>query len=262
MKVTEQVRDVLFRSTVLGASLFLPEGQLERKLYTEVAKVLDAGGGRWDRKSKSHVFPESPESFLETVLLTGEAVSEKKKFEFFETPPHVVELVKHKVESFIDEHKLDRKRTAVLEPSIGEGALAKAFPFAQQILGFDLNPKMIEVASRIPNVSAKVADFLEVSDAGASFNIVAMNPPFSGLSDQRHVTHALRLLEGMSGPKCLVAIMSPCLLFRQDESSKRFRHLIGKGFFEVEHLPAGSFKSAGTNVNTILLSAKFVEACS
>jgi hypothetical protein len=55
-KISDEVRDVLARSTITATSVKLPDGQLERKLYEAVNKALEGAGGRWDRKSKTHLF--------------------------------------------------------------------------------------------------------------------------------------------------------------------------------------------------------------
>ena len=48
-KISDEVRDVLARSTITETSVKLPPGQLERKLYEQVNKALTGSGGRWDR---------------------------------------------------------------------------------------------------------------------------------------------------------------------------------------------------------------------
>ena len=72
MKISDDVANVLANSTVKDNLLFLPAGQLDRKLYLAVNKVLDAIEGKWNRKQKAHVFSDSPEQKLEEILLTGQ----------------------------------------------------------------------------------------------------------------------------------------------------------------------------------------------
>ena len=44
MRINDDVANVLANSRVEGNKLFLPEGQLDRKLYVDVNKVLDVNG--------------------------------------------------------------------------------------------------------------------------------------------------------------------------------------------------------------------------
>lgn len=55
MNIDSKVLDVLGNSTMDGNSLKLT-GQLDRSLYVAVNKVLELAGGKWNRKSQSHLF--------------------------------------------------------------------------------------------------------------------------------------------------------------------------------------------------------------
>ena len=57
MKIENDVADVLGNSQIEGNNLYLPKGQLERKLYVSVNKVLESIHGKWNRKSKIKVCP-------------------------------------------------------------------------------------------------------------------------------------------------------------------------------------------------------------
>ena len=48
--------EVLKQCRVEGNNAFLPDIQLDRKLYVKVAKRLDLIGGKWNRKIKGFVF--------------------------------------------------------------------------------------------------------------------------------------------------------------------------------------------------------------
>lgn len=72
MQIPENVLAVLSRCSIQGTLLTLPEGQLDRKLYVAVNKVLEGLGGKWDRKAKAHVFDHEPSNDLDRAILTGE----------------------------------------------------------------------------------------------------------------------------------------------------------------------------------------------
>src|SRR3546814_5430905 len=73
MKIDQQVLQVLSNASVDGHMLFL-NGQLDRNLYTRTNKVLEAAGGKWNRKAKAHVFEQPASDRVEQMLLTGDIV--------------------------------------------------------------------------------------------------------------------------------------------------------------------------------------------
>lgn len=77
VKLSDEVRAVLKRATVDGNILYLPEGQLDRKLYEAVNKALSLAGGKWKTRV-GHVFPTDAASKLAAMLETGVSVDEKK----------------------------------------------------------------------------------------------------------------------------------------------------------------------------------------
>lgn len=93
-KIPENVLDVLGMCRTEGNVLYLPDGQLDRKLYMAVNKVLENMGGKWNRKAKGHVFANGdPAEMLEVVLLTQEVRDLKKEFRAFLTA-HDAEVYK------------------------------------------------------------------------------------------------------------------------------------------------------------------------
>lgn len=94
-------------------------------------------------------------------------------------------------------------------------------------------------------------DFLTLQpETTGLFDRVVMNPPFDRERDIDHVVHALRFLKPDG---VLVAIMSAGTEHRETKKSIAFREKIeamGGGF---EELPAGSFSTVGTNINTVVL---------
>jgi hypothetical protein len=55
-------------------------------------------------------------------------------------------------------------------------------------------------------------------------------------------------------PEGVLAIMSAGVEFRSDKKTKAFRALVAEHLGDIERLPAGSFKSSGTDVNTVLVT--------
>ncbi len=79
MKISNDVSNVLANSKAESNKLYLPEGQLERKLYMAVDKCLKALGGKWNRSAKAHIFQKDVEFIVEEVVLTGEYTDQKKR---------------------------------------------------------------------------------------------------------------------------------------------------------------------------------------
>ncbi len=84
--LTPEVEAILRASTITENLLVLPAGQLERKLYDAVNKVIVNCGGKWDRFKKGHVFPSDPRAKLGIALDTGVAEDTKKTLQAFYTP--------------------------------------------------------------------------------------------------------------------------------------------------------------------------------
>ena len=48
---------------------------LPRELYVQVNKALEAMGGKWNRKSKGHVFENDPRSKVENLLVSKKGIN-------------------------------------------------------------------------------------------------------------------------------------------------------------------------------------------
>jgi predicted RNA methylase len=254
MRIDRDTLVTLSRSTCDGSTVFLPPGQLERKAYVAVNKVLEALGGKWDRKRGGHVFDGSAEERLEDALLTGEVVTHREMGFFRTTGPALDALmVAAEVECGM----------TVLEPSAGEGDIVRAtfLAGAGAVVAIEIDQGRAEhlFSVECPQGSRLVvhhADFLELPvPPVAQFDRVVMNPPFSVPGNRRadlaHVEHAIQFLK--PGGR-LAAIMGGGIMFRQDRRSTTFRDLVDGMGAEWAHLPAGSFAASGTNVNTALLT--------
>lgn len=251
MTITQKIApndDVLFvlnhcETEVLGSGetvLRITE-QLDRKLYEATNKVLEAIGGKWNRKAKGHVFSQSnsPVEALEKLVDTGEI--EFEKLDFFATPKAVI----NRMIKLADPSPF----ISVLEPSAGEGAICDA------LAHFGIRKYGIHFCENHPG-RAKVlqdkgywqigTDFMECT---VKYFCIVMNPPFSGGRDIDHVSHAFDLLLPAGR---LVAVMAEGTFFRQDRKATAFRELIEAHGFS-EELPEGAFKESGTGVKTRLV---------
>jgi len=252
-KISDEVRDVLARSTITATSVTLPPGQLERKLYLEVNKALDGAGGKWDKRSKAHVFERDPREALGMAVETGKAVNLRTKLQSFYTPPSLAEQVVDQVGPLLVNAK-------VLEPSIGEGALivalARKCPQIQ-VTAYDIDHVAAEKAAGHLDVCIaprdgnryviQVQDFLTVGP-GPMFDAVVMNPPFTGGADIKHVTHAWQFVRPGG---VLVSVMWPGWRTAPTKAAKAFRELLAQYDADIKDVEPGTFEH--TDVATVIV---------
>ena len=247
VKISDVAQDVLQSAEITGNSLAL-QGQLDRNDYVAVNKILEALGGKWNRKEKAHIFESDPSEAIADVVSTGEYTDEKKKFQFYETPDSLADTLADHFDLGSD--------TRILEPSAGRGALIRAAirsgGHAFMVNAVEINKKHHDELTGI-GCSVHVCDFLELAPEALElpFDAILMNPPFTRSQDIRHVRHAYGFLADRGR---LGAIMSPGWTYREDRTALEFREWLD----DVEHgwqsLPDGSFKSSGTAVRSILLT--------
>ena len=235
MKISNEVANVLANSKINGQELYLPDGQLDRKLYMVVNKVLVAIGGKWNRKLKAHVFDCYPGYKIEEILLTGEYINAKKEYQFFETPENIAKKLIY-IASI-------QPGETVLEPSAGRGAIWKfiGYPPCDCI---EINRENQLHANKI-DMPLIGSDFLECHK---KYDVIIANPPFSKQQDVDHITHMIELAN-----RCVVSVASASVIFRTNKKTENFRTLVDVYGGEIIPLPEDSFKESGTRVNTCIV---------
>lgn len=142
-------------------------------------------------------------------------------------------------------------RCTILEPSAGLGNLLDAVPDLDEriavgnVVAVEVNAQLAQCLRDRLGCNVHAADFLTLNGGLGKFDRVIMNPPFENGADIKHIRHALSFL--LPGGR-LVAICANGP--RQREALKSLAEESG-GYWE--DLPAGSFATAGTNVNTALV---------
>lgn len=242
---------------VAGRRLRLP-GTLPRDVYEELAEAFKRIGGRWVRRGSKREdgapagffeFPEESEDLVQAVITTGRKPP-KNPTSLFPSPPEVVdriiELADLGAATLAGEYRF-------LEPHAGRGAIADRiralFPTCplDLIEILDLNLHVLRRKGYAPIAG----DFLHF-DPGPVYDRILANPPFSlsgaPLAYQEHIRHAWQLL---SSRGILVSVI-PAYIPRAGSDARAFeRWIADRG--EIEELPAGSFRSSGTNVATGLI---------
>lgn len=243
MRVENDVLAVLSRAEVSGNALVLT-GKLDRKLYERTNKVLEAAGGKWNRKTKSHIFDDEAATRVDQIILTGEVEIPKDEFNFFPSPPSVVARL---MELADVQHGMK-----VLEPSAGQGAIAYACANAGATVDcyelMESNFLTLHGDSRLGVV--RHMDFLTQTPEKL-YDRVVMNPPFLKQADIRHVLHAVGFLKHGG---LLVSVMSASVTFRDNKLTQDFRDLIFHLGGIIEPLPNGAFKESGTMVKSVIVT--------
>lgn len=242
MKISQDVMQVLDRAEVDGNKLVLT-GQLDRKLYQDVNKVLEAIGGKWNRGARAHVFEMPVSDVLEPIMETGEYSRTKQDFGQFDSPADVVARV-------IQLARIE-PGVAVLEPSAGIGNIAYAAEAAGgKVTAVEIDPNRCAKLKGTAGVTVHHHDFLQQKPLPV-FHRVVMNPPFSKQADIDHVLHAHKCL---TAGGLLVSVMSASVLFRDNAKTTAFRAFVEERGGTFERLPDASFAQSGTAVHTCIVT--------
>jgi predicted RNA methylase len=249
MQIAPKILDIIADAEVTGTQLRIVR-QLDRPTYTAVNKVLEAAGGKWDRKAKAHVFPIPAADRIDQIVLTGEIEIPKDEFDYFPTPASLAAQLVEGLPYGIP--------MRILEPSAGQGALLTAIhtynPLAQCV-AYEISPTNLDVLVKVASSDWCIkhpTDFME-AQATYDFDAVVMNPPFSKRQDVKHALHAFQFLKQGGYFR---AILSAGVTFRSDALTVKFRQMIDDCGGTITPLPTGAFKSSGTMVNTVMVKAR------
>jgi len=181
--------------------------------------------GRFDRIRKRHENGTAPR-----------AVS---TYQLFQTPVSLAERLTALLELQGGER--------VLEPSAGLGRLLDALAAykPREITAVEIAPQCAAelYAQDRQGVAIKQRDFLATDpEEFGTYDAIAMNPPFHMRSDIHHILHARKFLK----PTGRIAALCMNTNHREKALKPFATHW--------EEIPAGEFKSEGTNISTILMT--------
>lgn len=237
-------QQVLQNCTVDGNIVKLPVGQLDRSIYTDVAKALNLIGGKWKgNKVMGFIFNEDPTELLEQIS-GGEKRNIKKEFQFFGTPDdladYLVELAE--IETTHD----------VLEPSAGQGAIIKAIHRelygAFTVWAYELMPLNQTFLDKIVGCRVLGSDFLTECDT--SFDRIIANPPFNKNQD---IDHIRKMYDQLKAGGRLVSIASKHWELSGNKKETEFKEWLNEVGAKVKQIPAGKFKESGTMIATCII---------
>jgi len=159
--------------------------------------------------------------------------------QLFPTPPTLAERMVEEAD-ILPGH-------SVLEPSAGTGAILAALPNVRPFGSVTVVEINATLAASLEQVADETicGDFLEQNGNLGTFDRILMNPPFENGADIKHIQHAMKMLKP-GGRLVAICANGP----RQQSTLKPLAENSG-GWYE--DLPAGTFASQGTNVNTAIL---------
>jgi len=229
--------EVLQKCTIEGLVVKLPIGQLDRKVYKDVAKSLELIGGKWKGgKVMGFVFLQNPTELLREIQ-SGQKRNLKKEFQFFGTP----DLLADKLVELAELTNQD----IILEPSAGQGAIIKAINKVVDVVPdcyelMDVNVFILGKSELKFNLVG--SDFLENQDY---YTKIIANPPFNKNQDIDH----LRLMYKYLIPKGrLVCITSESWVNGSHKKQQEFRTWLKSVNATILDVERGSFKESGTMV--------------
>lgn len=236
--------EVLKGCTIQGMIVKLPDVQLDRKLYQDVAKSLNLIGGKWKGgKVMGFEFPHDPTELLEQIS-GGEKRNLKKEFQFFATPDEVCDDI-------VFEAQIEPSH-AILEPSAGQGAIVKAinrvFP-GTKVDCYELMPTNQTMLKKVTEANVIGEDFLK--EAGnKKYDRIIANPPFAKNQD---IDHVRKMYDCLKSGGRLVSITSTHWDKSENKKEKEFKAWLKSLKADVVEIEAGKFKESGTNISTMMV---------
>lgn len=236
-------QEVLQQCTVDGNVVKLPNIQLDRKLYQDVAKALELIGGKWKGgKVFGFVFNSDPTELLEQIA-GGENRNLKKEFQFFATPESIADKLVYDADL--------RQHDTILEPSAGQGAIIRAINKVCNVVPdcYELMPENVLMLKK-SGLSFNLIgdDFLR--HRGKVYSKIIANPPFTKNQDIDHVKFMYSYL---SRGGTLVSIMSESWREGTQKKQVEFRQWIDDVNASIYQLKKGSFKESGTMVGGVVV---------
>jgi hypothetical protein len=235
MKTKEEV---LQNCTVEGTTVKLPNIQLDRKLYQEVAKALELIGGKWKGgKTSGFVFIVDPTDLLNQIS-NGEKRNLKKEFQFFATPEKLADELVYLADL--------KQHDTILEPSAGQGAIIKAINKVCDVVPdcFELMSVNTVILNK-SNLHFNLVGDNFFEHKGKVYSKIIANPPFTKNQD---IDHLKEMYKCLSRGGRLVCITSESWINGSQKKQVDFKNWLYEVNAEIIDIEKGSFKESGTMV--------------
>lgn len=228
---------------------------MSNKEYDRIKVVMEQMGLYWDEgikgfKGKSDI--EWVKSEIRRVISLGvvdvsKEYIERERSQYYPTPDDIAKYMVSLSGIRYGGGKV------VLEPSAGKGAILQ---YLVQYMGNEINAVEIDrdKSNYLRGMGYKVEcksfeDYIG-EDSSKLYDIVVMNPPFSGYRDIKHIAMAFNKLR--VGGRVVSLIASNHLKYNE-EIVKIFREKLVEYGGKVEELPYGVFNGSGTLVDVSII---------
>lgn len=226
---------------VNGNRLELPKNE-QFSNYPAVKKCLITAGAKYVKCG--FVFPEDAQ-IVKSRLIGGEVINDKKKFQFFTTPPDLARKL-------VDMADL-KPWHKVLEPSAGQGAICDLIRGINiySLAIVELSPENRKILEKKGYCLERQHDFMRHDKVSlGEFDRIIANPPFTKNQDIDHIQHMYKFL--VHGGK-LVSMASPSWRTGSQKKQVAFREWLESVDAIVTDVDAGAFKSSGTQIATVII---------
>ena len=223
---------------------YLPDIQLDRKQYLDLAKHLNFLGGKWKGgKVKGFIFDRDINTIDE---LLGNNIQLKKEIQLFETP----EEISDELVSLANIKETDK----ILEPSAGRGRIIKSIKkvYKGNIDYCEINEVNRDYLDKIDDINFITQDFLDIKSDFKYDKIIA-NPPFNKNQDIKHI---FKMYECLNVDGILVSIASKHWEHCNNKKETAFREWLESVNAEIITIEPGKFKESGTliGMNIIIIN--------
>jgi predicted RNA methylase len=224
----------------VGNRLELPKNDIFPN-YAQVKKALITAGGKY--KKCGFEFTENAE-VIQSRLVGGEAINDKKKYQFFATPSELAERLVALAEI--------TPYCRVGELQAGQGAIANLVkPIARECVVVELMPENCKALLRQGwNVIEGDLLSMSIKDLGGGFDRIIANPPFTKNQDVDHIKHMFSMLNAKGK---LVSMASKSWIHGSQKKQVAFRDWLDDVDATITEVPAGAFKESGTSIGTVIV---------
>ncbi len=193
-----------------GGWQLIVDNPLSKKDYAALKRVISELRGTWNRKAQASLFTYDPTVAIANYLNTG-YIPPKNPHHLFITQPDEIGIMLDDMIVGLREFK------RMLEPNAGTGAIADALRLRCPDAEIDCAEIDAELRAALAERFNIIGDdFLKVTPTG-DYDLVVMNPPFHGVTYQKHVRHAWKFLREAGE---LLSIVPSAFLF--DDKFRNF----------------------------------------
>lgn len=225
--------------------------QLSREDYLQIKKLIEYRSGKWTGGKVCGFMFDSPKT-AENVyasIINGDLENKKNTFQYFPTPNVIADRMVEQM------NIRDNELVKVLEPSAGRGSLIEAVhrKFPNIIIdAYEINPDCFYALEQLWNVQIHKEDFLKNLD-GEVYDYIIANPPFAKNADIKHFRKMYSVLKSHGTMCCIISSHALESSGREELEFKRWLYSLNP---EIEELPSGTFKEAGTKVKTFMITVR------